>query len=1227
MSKAASHPESIQASWLVGGGEMGKVIRAKDWSLTPLGPLETWPPSLRTTVSLALNSNFPISLAWGPEHIQIYNDGYWPICGDKHPEAMGQDFTLCWASAFPAIGGAFHSALAGTTAFLQDQRMFLDRLGFLEETFFTFSFSPIRDETGAVAGLFHPVTETTGIMLAGRRARILLDVAALDIKALSLDEALAAAAGALGEAANDVPFALFYRAGDGTATLVARTGLPADPVACPALVDLSVPDPAWGMGRGAQGGSPALCPPGLHAGPYPEPVEAAMVHSIRLAGQERPVAYLVAGISTRLPLNDAYRAFFELLAAAVTSLAANATAFEEERRRADALAEIDRAKTVFFSNVSHEFRTPLTLLLGPLEDELADPASEMPPAGRDRLRIAHRNALRLLKLVNTLLDFARIEAGRLQAEFVPTDLAALTSDLAGNFRSACAQAGLAFTVDCPPLGRAVDVDRDMWEKIVLNLLSNAFKFTLEGGIAVELKEGEGWAELVVRDTGAGIPGEEVPRVFERFHRIRNTPGRTHEGAGIGLALTRELVALHGGTIQVESTPGRGSAFTVRIPSGAAAAPVSYRRPESQAARLYLEEASQWLPAETPAPAAPGRPRILLADDNADMRAYVLRLLADDYEVEAVPDGAAALAAVRREPPMVVLSDIMMPRLDGFGLLRELRADEALSTIPVILLSARAGEEERIRGLALGAADYLTKPFTARELRARVRAHVDLAELRLRAGLDRVDEVLRESEQRFRSLAEAMPQIVWTTDAAGKNDYFNRQWVDYTGMTMEESHGDGWNRPFHPEDRQRAWEAWQRATATGGTYALECRLRRADGVYRWWLIRGVPQFDASGTICRWFGTCTDIEAMKQQEKALRETQKMDSLGSLAGGVAHDMNNVLGAILALASVHGMAAPAGSALARDMATVASACQRGGSLVKGLLGFARQELAEERDVDLNAVIRQEVELLERTTLQKVRLVLDLEADLPAIVGDPSALHHCLMNLCVNAVDAMPEGGTLTLRTARVEGGVLMEVADTGAGMSQAVLDKALEPFFTTKPQGKGTGLGLAIVYGTVKTHQGTLEIQSEPGRGTRVLVRLPAAAAGPGAPPASGLAAAPPPSRPLRVLVVDDDELILLSVPLLLRALGHDVATAQGGEEALALLEGGERPDVIILDMNMPGADGGATLPRLRGLRPGVPVLLATGRADQTALDLVAAHSGVALLAKPFDIAELKRRLTEVG
>jgi signal transduction histidine kinase len=748
--------------WLVGGGEMGKLVRSMDWSRTPLGPIDTWPQSLRTTVSLCLASNFPISLAWGPKHVQIYNDGYWPICGGKHPQSMGQDFSECWASPWPVIGSAFERALAGETSYLEDQRMFLDRNGYLEETFFTFSFSPIRDETGGVGGLFHPVTETTGKMISERRTRALRDLAARTGKAQSNEEVFALAAQTLADYAFDLPFALFYVVDDlaNKARLTAHIGLMPETPASPILVDLDLSERrAWPFAEVVRSKqlqqiddldtrfSPFVC------GPYPESPKIALALPVIPPGCEQPTGIVIAGVSSRLPLTEGYRAFYDLLAAAVTTSVANARAYEEERKRAEALAEIDRAKTAFFSNVSHEFRTPLTLMLGPLEDELAERASPLPPARRERLETAHRNSLRLLKLVNTLLDFSRIEAGRVEANYEPTDLAAYTRELASVFRSAIEKANLTLMVDCPPLPESIYIDREMWEKIVLNLLSNAFKHTFEGSIRVILRWCDDHVELAVADSGIGISKAELPRLFERFHRVKGAKSRTHEGTGIGLALVQELMSLHGGTVGVESQEGKGTTFTVIVKAGRAHLPAERiggeRTLASTASRTaaYVEEALRWLPdgsqtagdlpsAVLAAPASNGRQaHVLLADDNADLRAYVAGLLRPHYHVEAVADGALALEAVHKRKPDLIVSDVMMPNLDGLGLLHKLREDTQTQTIPVILLSARAGEESAVEGLKAGADDYLAKPFSAQELLARVRTHLELAQVRGKWALE------------------------------------------------------------------------------------------------------------------------------------------------------------------------------------------------------------------------------------------------------------------------------------------------------------------------------------------------------------------------------------------------------------------------------------------------------------------------------------------------------------
>ncbi len=440
----------------------------------------------------------------------------------------------------------------------------------------------------------------------------------------------------------------------------------------------------------------------------------------------------------------------------------------EIARQREELAKLDELKTQFFANISHEFRTPLTLMMGPLEDALAKPEG-LSDSNRERLELAHRNSLRLLKLVNTLLDFSRIEAGRIQASYQPTDLGLLTTELASVFRSAIERAGMRLVINCPTLPDLVYIDREMWEKVVLNLLSNAFKFTFEGEIEISLRVFNSSVEMQVRDTGTGIPADEIPKVFERFHRVQGARGRSYEGSGIGLALVQELVRLHGGDVRVESEVNQGSTFTVTIPLGSDHLPadrVGCARTLAStgvAGDAYLQEALRWLPErqdivddfpEVPSVSSSGdllnsseetkrTSRVLLADDNADMREYVQRLLRKEYEVVAVADGESALRSARERRPDLILADIMMPGLDGFGLLQAVRTDRDLKGVPLILLSARAGEESRVEGLEAGADDYLVKPFSARELVARVRSNIATAKIR------------HESAEQFRTLSERL----------------------------------------------------------------------------------------------------------------------------------------------------------------------------------------------------------------------------------------------------------------------------------------------------------------------------------------------------------------------------------------------------------------------------------------------------------------------------------------
>jgi signal transduction histidine kinase len=559
------------------------------------------------------------------------------------------------------------------------------------------------------------------------------------------------------------------------AVLKATSGITPGKIASPETVALDKETPGiWSLGTVAHTGLIELVSDladrfeELPTGAWRTPPQTAKVLPVLMPGQHHPRAILVAAASPMRALDDDYRTFFRLMAAQIASALADAQALEEERRRVEALAELDRAKTAFFSNVSHEFRTPLTLMIGPIEDLLADAGQTLPRPVTEGLTVAHRNCLRLLKLVNTLLDFSRIEAGRIEASYEPTDLAAYTAELASVFRSAIEKAGLSLVVDCAPLPEPVYVDRDMWEKIVLNLLSNAFKFTFEGEIAVSLQWRGEHVELSVSDTGVGIAEADLPRMFQRFHRIRHTRARTHEGTGIGLALVQELTRLHGGSVSVSSQEAVGTRFVVSVRTGTAhlaserIAAARHLASTAVGAMPFVEEALRWQPSadessgeehaslgdvpQLPLVGAPHgwRPRVLIADDNADMRDYLGRILGQGYDVTTVADGRAALEEVRTNTPDLVLTDVMMPNIDGFGLLAAIRADEAHRSLPVIILSARAGEEARIEGLSAGADDYIAKPFSAREMIARVTSQLALSRLRRDS-----EQALAESERQLR----------------------------------------------------------------------------------------------------------------------------------------------------------------------------------------------------------------------------------------------------------------------------------------------------------------------------------------------------------------------------------------------------------------------------------------------------------------------------------------------
>ncbi|MFF5080964.1 SpoIIE family protein phosphatase [Actinoplanes sp. NPDC000266] len=699
---------------------MGRRMLEFDWAGSPLGHPSGWPPELRMAVATMLASRAQIAVLWGPEYCALYNDAYISVLGGKHPGFLGRPCHEMWSEIWPELRELFAGVVANDEAFFSADFLFLlERHGFLEEAYFDLSYDPIRTAPGRVDGLFCIVSDTTGRVLNTRRVRTLSALGsrladAPDQEALA-EEAVAVFAGNTA----DVPFAAVFLDGADEDGRKDR-----HPVVRQVI----------------EGGKPAKAPLAEIAPPPEGTAGEALV--LPLVVGTATVGALVVGLSRFLSLGGTYRDFLELAAAQISRAVGNLQAYEQERSRAAELAALDQAKTNFFSNVSHEFRTPLTLILGPLEDLLGDPA--LPPAQRERLLPMQRNGLRLLKLVNTVLDFSRLESGRLRAAYRPTDLADYTARLASTFRSAAERAGLELAVETPPLAAPVYVDREMWEKIVLNLLSNAVKFTPTGRVEVRVGSDAGYAVLSVKDTGVGIPADQQPLLFDRFHRVTGAWSRSHEGTGIGLALVRELAEMHGGSAAATSRPGLGSVFTVRIPFGTGHLPadriVLHGEPIAPEIdfRPYAEEAEHWWtgdePVMLPLPAPPGdrRPgRILLVDDNADLRDHVARLLRPHWDVATAVDGRAALELVRRSRFDLVLTDVMMPRLDGFGLIAALREDERTRDVPIVVLSARAGEEASVEGLSAGADDYLVKPFSARDLTARVRANLDLGQARRR----------------------------------------------------------------------------------------------------------------------------------------------------------------------------------------------------------------------------------------------------------------------------------------------------------------------------------------------------------------------------------------------------------------------------------------------------------------------------------------------------------------
>ena len=1259
------------ADFLSGGGEIGKAIRSRDWSRTSLGAADRWPQSLKSVVRIMLGSRYAIWIGWGPDLTFLYNEAYRAMTlGKKHPWALGRPAREVWAEAWEDLGPRVDEVIRrGRATYDEQLLLLLERSGYPEETYHTFSYSPLPDDEGNVGGLLCIVVEDTERYIAERRLNVLREVAAEVANARTVESLFDAIRKCLGANAHDLPFTLIYLAEPDRQSLrlVSSTGFPpgAEHPAAPEVIEAGR-DNTWPVSRVLSHAEARVVEDlanrfsNLPAGAWDKAPTSAVIVPIAQHGQAQPAGVMIVGTNPYRPLDDTYKDFINLLAGQIAAGLADVRAYEEEKKRAEALAEIDRAKTTFFSNVSHEFRTPLTLILSPLEEMLVSSSgSNLVTAERNEVESIHRNSLRLLKLVNTLLDFSRIEAGRVQAFYEPVDLSSYTAELASSFRSAMDRGGLKFEIDCRPLPERVYVDRDMWEKIVLNLISNALKYTLEGKVTVSVgaaSDGNN-AQLLVRDTGVGIPEEELPRVFDRFHRIEGQIGRTQEGTGIGLALVQELVKVHGGSVHVESQVGKGSTFTVSIPFGNRHIPAerigdAKLVPTQLRAQVFVEEALRWL-ADTPEPgldlkeeitsssidtaSLEKKPLVLVADDNADMREYITRLLSARFDVRTVGDGRALLQAARVNPPDAILSDVMMPGLDGFALLRELRNDPDLRSIPVVLLSARAGEDSRIEGLEAGADDYLVKPFSGRELIARVESTVKMALLRREK-----EGALRESERRLSAEAEALNKLnQWSSrlwrcrdlhtgldemlDAVIEllgADKGNVQLLDENGQLKIVAHR-GFGEDFLEYFREvsiadnsvcaRALRSGERTiiedVENDSLYEPLRSIARAEG-YR--AVISTPLIAGDGTpegmLSMHFGSvhrpdeqqlrrldlyvrqasdfiarCKTEEVLREREEALRESDRLKN--EFLAVLGHELRNPLAPIYNTSELLSRTLAKHPQAQASLAVIKRQTEQLMRMVDDLLDVARITQGhislQRQPVELSSVVAQGVETTDRLLRDKQHQLSIVSSFRPVYVsGDAARLAQCVSNLVSNAAKYTDHGGRIRVET-RAEGSTAMiEVSDNGIGIPETLMPRIFELFVQgdqslDRAQG-GLGIGLPVVRRLVEMHGGRISAHSAGvGRGSKFEIRLPRIEA----PAAAGNEIEPAnvPSR--RIFIVDDNVDAAEALALLLEMDGHEVQAVKSSREAIERIES-FKPDIALLDIGLPEIDGYDLLRHLRAI-----------------------------------------------
>ncbi|MGZ8285758.1 MAG: response regulator [Allosphingosinicella sp.] len=667
--------------------------------------------------------------------------------------------------------------------------------------------------------------------------------------------------------------------------------------------------------------------------------------------------------------------------------------------------------------------------------------------------------------------------------------------------------------------------------------------------------------------------------------------------------------------------------------------------------------------EADSPPAP-RARVLVVDDDDHNLLAIRTVLEDIAEVEVASSGDEALRHLLKGDFAVILLDVYMPGMDGYETAQIIRGREQTKRIPIVFLSAVNKEKEHlIRGYSMGAVDYVFKPVEPIVLRSKVAVFVDLflmtqeiqrkaaqeqklldANLRANAERLRVEQELRLAEQRQAAIIASLP-IVLYIEADGPSprvpQFVGGNFTAVTGFALDavEAQPTLWADRLHPEDRDRALGAIRDRQRTGAM-AIEYRWQCAGGQYKHFLDQAVLLRAEDGDAAQYAGTLLDVTDRKDLEKQLLEARKMDAIGKLTGGIAHDFNNLLAAVLGGLGLIERRLPLEEEHKKIIAMTRRAAEQGSELVKRLLAFARRQTLQPDSVDIRRLSATVTDLLAHTLGGLVRLEWRSEAEVWCAYADSTQLELALMNLIINARDAMPKGGTIVVagRNAEAAAGnplglpageyVVLAVSDDGSGIPADILEQVTEPFFTTKAVGKGTGLGLSMVYGFAHQSGGAIDIDSQVGEGTTVEIWLPRA---PTPMVAEEEEVAPAPEavsegRSLRILLVDDHDAVRETTAGLLCDLGHEVETATDGPGLLRKLSAAPSDyDLIITDYAMPLLSGADVLKQAREIRPGMPGIIISGYADSCSIARHGHESAV--LTKPFTLDQMRNAIGAVS